>query len=79
MSVCVYFVFVPSCVQVAALQRADPPYKESYRLCKRSRNRKSSQGEKRAVEPKTENKKQLLLGKDSNHKAESHSKLKNDL
>jgi hypothetical protein len=25
MSVCVYFVFVLSCVQVAALRRADPP------------------------------------------------------
>jgi hypothetical protein len=34
MSMCVYFVFVLSCVQVAALQRADPPSKESYRLCK---------------------------------------------
>jgi hypothetical protein len=34
MSVCVYSVFVLSCVQVAALRRADPPSKESYRLCK---------------------------------------------
>jgi hypothetical protein len=32
------------CVQVEALRQADPPYKESYRLCKRSRNWKSSQG-----------------------------------
>jgi hypothetical protein len=38
MSVWVYSVFVLSCVQVAALRRADPPSKESYRLCKRSRN-----------------------------------------
>jgi hypothetical protein len=38
MSVCVYSVFVLSCVQVAALLRADPPSKESYWLCKRSRN-----------------------------------------
>jgi hypothetical protein len=33
-SVCVYSVFMLSCVQVAALRRADPPSKESYRLCK---------------------------------------------
>jgi hypothetical protein len=33
--VCVYSVFVLPCVQVAALQRADPPSKESYRLCKK--------------------------------------------
>jgi hypothetical protein len=33
MSVCVYSVFVLSCVQVAALRRADPSSKESYRLC----------------------------------------------
>jgi hypothetical protein len=34
MSVCVYSVFVLYCVQVAALRQADPPSKESYRLCK---------------------------------------------
>jgi hypothetical protein len=33
MSVCVYSVFVLSCVQVAALPWADPPSKEFYRLC----------------------------------------------
>jgi hypothetical protein len=44
MSVCVYSVFVLSCVQGAALRRADPPSKESYRLCKRSWNWKSGQG-----------------------------------
>jgi hypothetical protein len=38
MSLCVYSVFVLSCVQVAALQPADPPSKEFYRLCKRLRN-----------------------------------------
>jgi hypothetical protein len=32
--VCVYSVFVLSCVQVAALRRADHSSKESYRLCK---------------------------------------------
>jgi hypothetical protein len=31
----VYSVFVLSCVQVAALQLADHPSKESYRLCKK--------------------------------------------
>jgi hypothetical protein len=37
MDVCVYVysVFVLSCVQVAALRRADPQSKESYRLCKK--------------------------------------------
>jgi hypothetical protein len=44
MFVCVYSVFVLSCVQLAALWLADPPSKESYRLCKRSRNRKTGQG-----------------------------------
>jgi hypothetical protein len=29
-SVCVYSVFVLSCLQVVALRRADPPTKESY-------------------------------------------------
>jgi hypothetical protein len=43
MSVCVYSVFVLFCVQVAALRPADPPFKESYRLCKRTRNWKSGQ------------------------------------
>jgi hypothetical protein len=32
--VCVYFVFVLSCVQTAALRRADYSSKESYSLCK---------------------------------------------
>jgi hypothetical protein len=31
MSVCICSVFVLFCVQVAALRRADPPFKESYR------------------------------------------------
>jgi hypothetical protein len=44
MSVCVYTVFLLSCVQVAALRRADPPSKESYRLCIGLRNWKSGQG-----------------------------------
>jgi amino acid transporter len=36
MYVCVYYVFVFSCVYVAALRRADHPSKESYRLKLRS-------------------------------------------
>jgi hypothetical protein len=44
MSVCVYSIFVLSCVHVSALRRADPPFKESYRLCERSRDLKSGQG-----------------------------------
>jgi hypothetical protein len=48
MSVCVYSVFVLSCVEVAALRQADPPSKKSYRLCKMSRNKeKKSQGPKK--------------------------------
>jgi hypothetical protein len=38
MSVCVYSAFVLSCVQVAALRRDNSLSKESYRLCRRTRN-----------------------------------------
>jgi hypothetical protein len=38
MSVCVYSVFMLLFVQVAALRQADPPSKESCRLCTGSRN-----------------------------------------
>jgi hypothetical protein len=38
----VYSVFVLSCVQVAALRRADPPSKESYRLCKKQETEKAA-------------------------------------
>jgi hypothetical protein len=31
MSMCVYFVFVMSCVKVAALRKVDPPFEEFYR------------------------------------------------
>jgi hypothetical protein len=53
-SVCVYSVFVLSCLQVAALRRADPPSKESYRLFIGLRNWKIGQGPKgcRAIEEK---------------------------
>jgi hypothetical protein len=40
---CAFILFVLSCVQVGALRRADPLCKESYLLCKRSRNWKSGQ------------------------------------
>jgi hypothetical protein len=46
MSVCFYSVFMLFCVQVAALRRAYPPSKESYRLCIGLRNWKSGQGPK---------------------------------
>jgi hypothetical protein len=52
MSVCVYSVFLLSCVHVAALRRADDSSKETYRLCK---NDYEIEGEataqQRAVEP----------------------------
>jgi hypothetical protein len=38
MFVCIYSVFVLSCVRVMAFRRADPPSKESYWLFTRSRN-----------------------------------------
>jgi hypothetical protein len=45
MDVCVrLFCVMPSFLQAAALQRADPPSEESYRLYKRSINWKSGQG-----------------------------------
>jgi hypothetical protein len=44
MSVCVYSVFVLSCVQVAALRLAVPPSNESYRLCIGLSNCKRGQG-----------------------------------
>jgi hypothetical protein len=40
--VCLFCICVVLCVQVAALRLADPPSKESYRLCKRSRNWKAA-------------------------------------
>jgi hypothetical protein len=42
MSVCVFCGCVV--LEVAAMRLADPPSKESYRLCKRSTDLKSSQG-----------------------------------
>jgi hypothetical protein len=49
---CVYSVFVLSCVQVAALRRADHPSKESYRLCKEDyETEEEARVQQRAVEP----------------------------
>jgi hypothetical protein len=45
MSLCVYSVFVLSCVQVAALRQADPRSKEYYRLCKKIEKLKKRQGQ----------------------------------
>jgi hypothetical protein len=48
--VCVYSVFMLSCV--AALRRADPPSKESYRLCKNGyETEKEVMAQQRTVEP----------------------------
>jgi hypothetical protein len=51
MSVCVYSVFVLSCVYVAALRRADSPSKESYRVCKDQGTEIAAKAQQRAVEP----------------------------
>jgi hypothetical protein len=48
MSVCVYSVFVLSCVQVAALRRADPPSTDSYRLCIDQETEKAAKVQQRA-------------------------------
>jgi hypothetical protein len=48
--VCVYSVLVLSCVQVAALRRADPSSKESYRLCDQE-TEKAAKVQQISVEP----------------------------
>jgi hypothetical protein len=50
MSVCFYSVFVLFCGYVAALRRADPPSKKSYRLCTDLETEKAAKVQ-RAVEP----------------------------
>jgi hypothetical protein len=50
--VCVYSVFVLSCVQVAALRRADHSSKQSYLLCKKyDETEEEARAQQRAVEP----------------------------
>jgi hypothetical protein len=39
------------CVYVAALWRADPSSKESYRLCKNQETEKAAKAQQRALEP----------------------------
>jgi hypothetical protein len=51
MSVCIYSVFVLSCVQVEALRRADPLSKESYLLCKNQETERAVKAQQKAVEP----------------------------
>jgi hypothetical protein len=50
--VCVYPVFVLSCVQAASLRRADHSSKKSYRLCKKDyKTEEEVRAQQRAVEP----------------------------
>jgi hypothetical protein len=50
--VCVYAVFVLSCVQVAALRRADHSSKESYQLCEKDYGTEvEARAQQRAAEP----------------------------
>jgi hypothetical protein len=51
MFMCVYSVFMLFCVQVAALRRADPPSKDSYRLYTDKKTEKAAKAQQRAVEP----------------------------
>jgi hypothetical protein len=52
MSVCVYSVFVLSCVKVVALRRVDQSSKDSYRLCKKDYvTEEESKAQQRAVVP----------------------------
>jgi hypothetical protein len=49
---CVYYIFVLSCVQIAALRRADHLSKESYRLYKKDyETEEEMRAQQRAAEP----------------------------
>jgi hypothetical protein len=50
MSVYAFILCLVSCVQVAALRRADPPSKESYRV-RDQETEKAVKAQERAVEP----------------------------
>jgi hypothetical protein len=54
MDICVFILFVLSCVYVEALLQPDPPSKESYRLCIGLGKLKRSWPNKRPVGPKEE-------------------------
>jgi hypothetical protein len=47
MPVRIYSVFMLFCMHIAALRRAVPPSKESYRLCKDQETEKTGQGPKK--------------------------------
>jgi hypothetical protein len=50
--VCAFILFVLPCVELAALQRADHPSKESYRLCKNDyETEEEARAQQRAVVP----------------------------
>jgi hypothetical protein len=50
-SVCIYSVFVLSCVQVAALLRADPPPRSSTNCVKDEETEKAAKAQQMDVEP----------------------------
>jgi hypothetical protein len=51
MSMCVYSVYMLSCVKVAALRRYDPPSKGPPDWVKDQQTEKSAKAQQRAVEP----------------------------
>jgi hypothetical protein len=47
---CVYSVFVLSCVQAVALRRADPPSKDTYEFLRDKKTEKTAKAQQWAVE-----------------------------